>query len=248
MRRIIKLLIMYLSTFLYHNKKSKIIFYHDICGAYHYKDKDTGLDMGTPFELFKRHIQVIRNNGFHITDKISKNNGQVMICFDDGFRGIYDNRDFFIKEGLKPTVFLAVSLIGHSGYLTKDEIKELQKDGFIFQSHAWSHKDLSSFSQKDLMRELYHSKIFLEDLLGEKVDEICFPIGYFSQLVLDECKKIGYKTMYSSIPGSYCDFNIADGLRTRNLVQFSSPLELKLILLGGNEIIKNRYVRMHWRR
>lgn len=247
MRKLVKIILMWISNVLHHNKKSKIIFYHDVYGDKLYLDRDTNLDMGTPLDMFKKHLQVVRDNGFTITDKIMKPEGEVMICFDDGFKGIYDTREYFIKEGLHPTVFLAVSLIGFPGYLDINEIRELQESGFIFQCHAWSHKDLTIYSKDELVRELGESKKTLEEILGKEVDEICFPIGYFSQLVLNECKHYGYRVMYSSIPGNYFDKIYVDGLKTRNLLQFATPSEVKTVLFGGNEMIRDRYEKMHYR-
>lgn len=247
MRQLIKRLMMWISSILHRNKKSKILFYHDVYGENQYKDRDTKLDMGTPLKVFNNHIQTIRNSGFIIVDKITNSMNEVMICFDDGFKGIYDTREFFVKEGLHPTIFLAVSLIGQPGYLNIQEIRELQQVGFIFQCHAWSHKDLTSFTKQELVRELCESKKVLEEILEREVDEICFPIGYFSQLVLDECKRYGYKVMYSSIPGNFCDKIYGEGLRTRNLLQFSTTSELKFVLYGGNEMIRDHYIKLHWR-
>lgn len=239
MKNIIKYILLYFSSIIHHNKKSKILFYHDI-----YSDKKY-TDMGTAVETFIQHIKVIQDNGFTITNKILKDENEVMICFDDGFKGIYDNRNVFIKNNFRPTVFIAMSLIGKPGYLDKKEILELQDLGFNFQCHAWSHVDLTSFSKDGLYKELYESRIELEKILNKSVDEICFPIGYFSKLVLNECKRYGYKTMYSSIPGNYFDEIYTDGLKTRNLVQFSSSKEVKAVLLGGNEIIRNHYIKLH---
>lgn len=233
---------MFVSSIVHRNRKSKILYYHDVYDGMKY----TG--MGTALEMFSRHIKTVRDNGFAIVEKITKPKGEVMIVFDDGFRGIYDTKDFFIRNGLRPTVFLAVSLIGTPGYLSREEILELQEAGFIFQCHTWSHEDLTKFSKEELGRELGEAKRELETLLGKAVDEICFPIGYFSQQVLDECKRYGYKTMYSSIPGNYFDTMFAEGLKTRNLMQYASPRECRLALLGGGKLLKNRYIKMHFRR
>lgn len=241
MRKIVKMALMWLSSVIHRNRKSKIVYYHDVYGDKQYTD------MGTTLEMFAKHIQAIRECGFSLVSKITKNEGEAMICFDDGFRGIYDTRQFFVEQGLRPTVFLAISLIGKPGYLNKNEILELQKEGFIFQCHAWSHSDLTEFSKEELVRELCESKKELTELLGKTVDEICFPIGYFSQLVLDECKNYGYSTLYSSIPGNYFDNLYADGLRTRNLLQFADANETKIILHGGNDMIQDRYLKMHWK-
>lgn len=241
MRKIVKMALMWLSSVIHRNRKSKIVYYHDVYGDIQYTD------MGTTLEMFAKHTQAIRECGFSLVSKITKNEGEAMICFDDGFRGIYDTRQFFVEQGLRPTVFLAISLIGQPNYLNREEILELQNLGFIFQCHAWSHSDLTEFSKDELKRELYDSKQQLEELLVKAVDEICFPIGYFSQLVLNECKRYGYNTLYSSIPGNYFDKLYTDGLRTRNLLQFADANEVKLMLHGGNDIIHNRYVKMHWR-
>lgn len=241
MRKLIKKIILWFSSILHHNHTSKIVFYHDVYGENKYTD------MGTSINMFKKHIQTFREKGYSIVSKIQNPNNEIKICFDDGFRGIYDTKQFFVDNGLHPTVFLAVSLIGKPGYLSKEEILELQRNGFIFQSHGWSHKDLTKFTKDELEKELSESKRFLSDLLDHPVDEICFPIGYFSQLVLDECLRFGYKTMYSSIPGNYYDKLFINELRTRNLLQFADVSEVKMVLSGGNEIIRSRYINMHWR-
>ncbi len=241
MRSLIKQILLFISSIIYYNKKSKIIFYHDVYGDNKYTD------MGTSLSMFIKHIQAIIKEGFNIVPTIENQENEVMICFDDGFKGIYDTRSFFIENGIYPTVFLAVSLIGQPGYLNKKEILELQDAGFIFQCHAWSHTDLTQFTREELKRELNESRIILTRILQKPVDEICFPIGYFSQLVLNECIRYGYKKMYSSIPGNYYDHVLLEGLYTRNLLQFATPNEMKFVLHGGNELIKNKYINMHWK-
>lgn len=235
----IKKTILALSAFFLQNRKSKIIFYHDVF------DKNKYTDMGTPLDMFQKHIQEINAERFNIVPEITEPNNQIQICFDDGFRGIWDVRDVFINNQIYPTVFLAVSLIGKDGYLNKEEILELQQLGFRFQSHAWSHLNLTDFNGKELDRELKGSKDYLSDLLQREVNEICFPIGFFSEKVKDGCLKAGYVKMYSSIPGNYYD-NIGSGLLPRNLVQFYDPTELKNVLYGGLSFFKKRYIKRHY--
>ncbi len=240
LRSWVKTSLLQLSALVYRNNKSKILYYHDVYGDKSYTD------MGTTLSMFSRHIEMIKKEGFEIVDVVTKPQKQVMLCFDDGFKGIYDTREYFYDNGINPTVFLAISLIGKPGYLSIDEIKELQAHGFRFQCHAWSHTDLTKFSLKELQHEFGDSKVKLSAMLGCEVDEICFPIGYFSQQVLDECRRHGYKKMYSSIPGNYYDFIGFDGLLTRNLLQFATPNQVKLILHGGNDLFRNHYRKMHF--
>jgi hypothetical protein len=231
----IKTLILYCTHLWVKSRDSKIIFYHDV----HLTDNKY-TDMSTSITVFKSHIDEIRQNGFEIVHKIENKKNQIQICFDDGFKGIYDNKDYFIKEAIFPKIFLAIYLIGQEGYLSEAEIVELQSLGFHFESHAYSHLNLVSFTDEQLEYELGESKLFLEKLLKKTITEICFPIGYFSERVYNFSLKAGYSKMHSSIPGNYFqeDWN---GVVNRNLVQFFSPKEVKFIIFGALIPFRNHY-------
>lgn len=246
LREIVKLTLMEVSSILHRNHKSKILFYHDIYTSINYKATDDDVCMGTHLDMFKRHLEVIRKEDYTIVPHITEPEGQVCIMLDDGFRGIYECRQFFYDNQIYPTIFLAVELIGQKGILTKDEILDLQAHGFIFECHSWSHKDLTIWNDEDLRRELGESKKYLSEMLNKEVSEICLPIGYFKDHLLDQIKVYGYNKVYSSIPGNYCETTIG-GMAARNLVQFASPAEVKLVLRGGNEMIKGRYEKMHYK-
>ena len=52
--------------YLYLNKRSKVIFYHDL------HDKKKYTSMSTSIRLFRKHIDVILSNGYEIVPKITK--------------------------------------------------------------------------------------------------------------------------------------------------------------------------------
>lgn len=245
-REIIKLSLMRISSLLHHNHKSKILFYHDIYTSVNYKASDADVCMGTHLDMFKKHLEVIRKEGYTIVPRITNQKRQVAIMLDDGFRGIYECRQFFYDNNIFPTIFLAVELIGKEGFLTQEEILDLQHHGFIFECHSWSHKDLTIWNDEDLKRELGESKKYLSELLNKRVTEMCLPIGYFNDHLLEQLRAYGYERVYSSIPGNYYEPTVG-GMTTRNLVQFASLLEVKLMLRGGNEMIKKRYEKMHYK-
>ncbi len=244
-RKTIKLLLMWQGALLKPSHKSKILYYHDVYLERSYKSLDSDILMGTSLDMFKKHIEIIRREGYTIVPHITKGEGEVSILLDDGFRGIWDTRQFFYDNDIKPTVLLAVDLIGKDGFLKPSEIKELQAHGFIFQCHSWSHSRLDNKNEMELVRELKDSKVFLEELLETPVDDICLPLGYYSDLLLRELEKYGYKEIYSSVSGDYDDM-VLGRMRTRNLCQFSTPLEVKLILKGGSNAIRWKDEKMFY--
>jgi len=238
-KQIIKRLIFWYSYVFYkEDYGSKIIYYHDVF------DKTQYSAIGTSLDVFKKHIQVIKESGFRIVDEIQDPTNEIMICFDDGFRGIYDTKIFFIQNGIKPLVFIAIELIGKENYLSKEEILELQALGFQFESHTWSHNDLTKFGDEDLKRELLDSKIYLSIFLGKDITSLCFPKGYFSNKIIEKSIEYGYKRLYTSLPGNFYD-DIGKSLCTRNLVQDLSYNGLKYRLLGNSKILFKRAVKLH---
>lgn len=236
MKQFLKQILFFFAYLFHRNRDSKVVYYHDVSRKY--------TDMGTNFKLLKKHIDVIRLSGFEIVPSIEKLKGQVMICFDDGWSGIYDYKDFFVTQNIVPTIFIAVDLIGKDGYLTKEQIKELEVLGFRFECHTWSHKSLTLFSDELLEHELKDSKEELEQVFGHPFTAICYPQGRFSLRIYDLCKKYGYERQFSSIHGGYYDME-KKGFICRICAQFSSPQELKWMLNSASRLFRNRLIKQH---
>ncbi len=244
-KTVIKNALMRVSALTHNDHGSKILYYHDVFATVNYRALDTDIRMGTPLLLFARHVEVIRRQDYEIVPQITRTHGQAAIAFDDGFRGIYECRDFFYEQRIYPTIFLPVKFIGEKekGIMSKEEILELQQHGFNFECHGWSHRPLTEVSENELNHKLVDSKKYLEDLLGKKIEAICLPLGYFTEKLLEKIHNAGYTKIYSSIPGSI-EFR-PHGMLPRNLCQYSSPEEVRLILKGGIEILKSRYEKLH---
>lgn len=214
----------------------KVVFYHDIGRRY--------TTMGTDATVIWGHMACLRSAD--------------VVCFDDGFRGIWDNREQLATSSqrlaTKVIVFLAVGLVGKPGYMTWDEIRELQdKYGVEFQCHTWSHQTLTGPYNQEVpeppngrteewyMHELVDSKVELERQLGKKVAAICFPVGYFSDDIICRCKDAGYEKVYVSYPGNVTD----DYVQPRCLVQDLTVGAFKSVLRGGMSLLTPHYKKLH---
>lgn len=227
------------------NRGSKILYYHDVYVTTNFPALDADVRMGTHIDVFKKHVDVIRSEGYEIVPRITKPTGQVAIMLDDGFRGIWECRRFFYDNNICPTVFLPVKFIGRTdlGIMTAEEILELQRHGFIFECHSWSHEQLTDFDDARLRHELADSRAELERMLSKPVRGFCMPLGYYTDHLLEKIREAGYDDVYCCIPGNYHDR--PEGMIPRNLCQYATPQEVRLILRGGNELLKSRYRRLH---
>lgn len=218
------------------DSRPKVVFYHDVGKRY--------TPMGTDLNVFLHHMACLRKED--------------VVCFDDGFRGLWDNREQLAvsrqRLDTRVIVFLAVELVGKQGYLTWDEIRELQdKYGIEFQCHTWSHQTLVGPYNKEVQEpengrtaewyqhELVGSKAELERQLGKKVTALCFPVGYFSDDVIRLCKTAGYEKVYASYPGNATD----DYVQPRCLAQDLSVGAFNSVLRGGMSVLTSRYLKLH---
>lgn len=242
MRGVIRDFIIIFLGFIIRSKKSKIIYYHDL----HQDISYTG--MSTHIDIFKKHMNILKKKGYKIVKCIENKEREIKICFDDGFKGIYDFKDFFVKEKIFVEVFLITSMINEDNYLDIGQIHELLDTGFFsFGSHTHNHKNLGDISNDEMRCELKKSKEIIDDLLKIDVKSICFPRGIFSDEVIRISEELGYNEMFSSIPGNYYDSNNLN-IKYRYLVQnIYRDSTFEGILRGGVNIFKNYYYSKHYR-
>ena len=230
------------SALFYFSKRSKVIFYHDI----HSSNKYT--DMSTPIELFKKHIHIINESGYKIVPEITKNNGQIEICFDDAFLGLYENIEFLKKENIPIHLFVISSYLDRKNYINEKQLLKLNKLDIIkISSHTHTHKILNQIEENEIEKELKESKDFFEKLLNNSVNSICYPEGKFNKKTIYIAQSVGYKKQYSSLPGFFYDA-FKHNIVRRSLVQFAGEKEFKAILRGGDHILAFWYKLKHFKR
>ena len=236
----VKICLSLFSVIINQNRRSKVLYLHDIhketCYAKH--------NHSMPISKFIDLIKIVNENGFSIVSEITESTNQIRLCFDDGYRGIWDCHNDLVSYGIFPTLFVATSLIGKDGYLSNNEIVELSRLGFSIQSHTVSHYPLTGMSINQLKKELSGSKEYLGSLLHKEIDELCLPLGYYNDCVLLHALK-EYKRVFLSVPGSFYD-ELDKGIVLRVLVQEMSPLSLKYALFGGQDIFRSRIRNQHY--
>lgn len=61
--------------------------------------------------------------------------------------------------------------------MTWDHVRELRRAGMNVQSHTHTHRVLQTLPQADLADELTRSRATLEDVLGERIHALAYPVG-----------------------------------------------------------------------
>ena len=159
-------------------------------------------------DRFREQLECIAANGYspltldevlNGADELGKG---VVITFDDGWLDNYTNVLPLLRQfGFKATVFVVSDFIGQPGYLTWDQLREMQLSGIAIHSHTASHRPLAELDESEITHELLSSKKSLEEGLKTAVNFISMPQGSFNQKVLNIARQVGYRAVCTSVPG-----------------------------------------------
>jgi len=154
---------------------------------------------------FHEHLSHTRSAGFSTTlltdmwaPSVPNNvsTSKVVLTFDDGLASDYRVAFPTLQEvGARAEFFLNTSAIGKEGYLSWQQIKEMQKWGMSFQSHGHDHVDFTRLSKSAMDRQLRVSKSQLEDRLARSVDFFAAPYGRNNEGIVRSTQEAGYRAV-----------------------------------------------------
>ena len=167
-----------------------------------------------PTHLFDEQMLYLKENGYITITPEELYEGiegtmvlperPVLITFDDGYVDNYNNAMPILKKyGMRATIFVVPGFTSvQANYLTWEQLKEMEKNGFTIQSHTLNHRALEELPDDEIRAELLNSKILIEKNLGHSVDFLAYPTGTYNLHIAGIAKDVGYKAAYTIKYGS----------------------------------------------
>jgi len=178
-----------------------ILNYHKVDNFYH--------ALSIPPEEFEEQMAYLAQNGFttitpdqlmaYLNHDRELPKNPILITFDDGYLDNFTNAYPIMKKyGFTATIFLVTNKIGHEeNFMSWDQVRTMQQDGFVFGSHTVSHAALTKLSREDVMLELTNSRKELERQLGVKARYFAYPTGAYNRQTEEMVKQAGYKAAFT---------------------------------------------------
>ena len=102
------------------------------------------------------------------------------------------------KYGFVGTIFVVTTFLDkYPNYLTWDQAKELEANGFSIESHTATHKSMTEASDAQIVEELTQSKATLKEKLGKDVNFVAYPTGTYNLHIAQLVKNAGYKAAFT---------------------------------------------------
>ena len=111
-----------------------------------------------------------------------KNTKEILITIDDGFKSFYNEAWPYLKKNKIPFIlFVSTEPVGKNGYMSWDEIKEIEKSeiGFIGH-HSHTHEYLIDMSDKEFINDIETATKIFKEKLGYVPKIFSYPFGEYS--------------------------------------------------------------------
>ena len=127
---------------------------------------------------------------------------RILLTFDDGLASDYKYALPMLEEARASAVFFLITeRVGHAGYMTWSQAREVHAAGMEFGSHTATHPNLLTLPRREQQRELLTSRLRIEDELGIPVTAFAFPYGLHDRGLVELAWESGYTTVCTSKHG-----------------------------------------------
>jgi len=141
-------------------------------------------------DMFDEQMKIIKNQGYEFYDPNNflnefnkvKNNKKILITIDDGFKSFYNEAWPYLKKNKIPFIlFVSTEPVGKKGYMTWDEIKEIDDSdiGYIGH-HSHTHEYLIDMTEKEFINDIETATEIFKDKLGYVPPIFSYPFGEYS--------------------------------------------------------------------
>lgn len=194
--------------------KVPILVYHSVRPIYDGMSDEVKQFTVTP-ESFESQLQYLRDSGYFAVsfdDLVDAMEGKrilpansVVITLDDGWQNQYIYAfPLLRKYNMPATFFIFTNAIGHTNYLTWNQVRELSASNMTIGSHSKSHPHLNLITDENKLRdEIAGSKSIIERHIGKRIDIFAYPFGGSTDSTASFVKKSGYKVGRRFSGGTY---------------------------------------------
>ena len=150
-------------------------------------------------DIFKQQIEIIEDSNYKFnnpsefekmfsTPKIKK---EILITIDDAFLSFYQEAWPFLKKNKIPFIlFVSTEPVGKKGYMTWNQIREVESEDFAFIGHhSHTHDYLINETNDQFISDIEKAnKIFLKEL-GYIPNLFSYPFGEYSKFMRNYISK-----------------------------------------------------------
>ena len=160
---------------------------------YHRFDENKYPSTNIKMDVFLKQIELIKDLNYdfiHPADfqknfAIPNKKKKILLTVDDAFQSFYEVAWPYLKENKIPFIlFVSTEPVGNIGYMTWDQIKEVDKESFaVIGHHSHSHEYLIDKSNQDFIKDLNKANVIFNNKIGYVPELFSYPFGEYSEFM-----------------------------------------------------------------
>ena len=160
---------------------------------YHRFDENRYPSTNIQMDVFKQQMEIIKNlkyNFYNPKDLIKNFNTvkvekKILITIDDAFSSFYEIAWPYLKKKKIPFIlFVSTASVGKNGYMTWDQIKELEREntGYI-GNHSHKHDYMVDLKNSEFIDDINTASSIFKKELGYNPIYFSYPFGEYSLFI-----------------------------------------------------------------
>jgi peptidoglycan/xylan/chitin deacetylase (PgdA/CDA1 family) len=154
-------------------------------------------------ETFRSQMQWMKDFGFRglsVGEALRyPQEPSVCITFDDGCEtDLIAAAPVLRAAGFHATFYITAGFLGTPGYLNREQLRELDAQGFEIGCHSMTHPFLPDLPEPELKREMVDAKLQIEQILGHAIEHFSCPGGRYDARTMVMARRAGFHSVANS--------------------------------------------------
>jgi peptidoglycan/xylan/chitin deacetylase (PgdA/CDA1 family) len=161
----------------------------------------------TPPAVLRAQLQALRDGGRtpigatelvdHLQFGAPLPDQPVLLTFDDGSDTHHSVALPMLQEFGFPAAFFPMTVVlGKPGWLSADQLRDLDRAGLAVGAHSWDHQRMDRLTGDQWSVQLDRPRAELTEILGRPVDLLAYPHGMWSPETLPHVAAAGYRAAF----------------------------------------------------
>ena len=182
---------------------------------YHRFGEDKYPSTNVQQEQFESQIKILASGGYRFPDPqefaarlargLAPTDLSILVTVDDAYRSVLEVAWPLLKsQGIPLTLFVATDPVdaGQPGYLSWDEIRELDRQGVVIGHHGAAHAHLTKMSAPDALKDIRRASRRFEAELGYVPKLFAYPYGEYSPDLERLIRRQGFSAAFAQYSGA----------------------------------------------
>ncbi len=121
----------------------------------------------------------------------------VLLTFDDASVGQYTHAfPVLRRHRFKATFFIMTVVLGKPGWLTRKQVRTLDRSGMTIGAHTWDHKAVPEYTGADWQTQIDAPIRDLQRLVGHRVRLFAYPFGLYDSDAIPHLLRAGSRAAF----------------------------------------------------